>query len=162
MRAIRGVLLVVGFLLLLACQREQRPDLVDLGDDTVIFSAEQAEAMEVKLWIEGSVPIEGFWTPEPTQVLALERALPAFLAEHPELFRRDPPPSESLAAYRGQYIGIVEEGQRLIYGNYFCDAGSHDWQQEMILVDDGGDCFFQVRYDPATGAFREIRVNGEA
>jgi hypothetical protein len=161
MRHMRGALLVVGLLLLAACQGAQ--EVVEVREDRVIFTAEEAEQMQLKPWIEGTPPLEGFWTPEPSQVQALEATLPAFLAERQAFFRREPPPWQSLAAYKAQYLGVTDRGQRLIYGNFFCDAVEwDDWQQQMVLVDDGGDCFFQVRYNPASGKFISLEVNGEA
>jgi hypothetical protein len=64
--------------------------------------------------------------------------------------------------YKRQYLGILENGEQIIYANFFCDATFEEWRQEFVLVNDGGDCFFQVKYNVATGEFYDFSVNGEA
>ncbi|MCC6456843.1 MAG: hypothetical protein IT328_17945 [Caldilineaceae bacterium] len=125
----------------------------------VIFSAEQSA--EVLPWLMSQA--EGAWTPTDADVAALEADLLPFLhtAEHPWL-RPEPPIWERVPDYRRQYLGMIENGEQVIYANFFCDANIGDWQQEFVLVNDGGDCFFQVKYNPATGEFYDFSVNGEA
>lgn len=161
MHRILNLGLLAALCLLAACQGE--PSTPGLGESAVIFSAEEAARMGAAPWIAGSEPIEGFWTPTPLQVQALEAQLPEFLASHATRFRREVPPWQSLADYRVQYLGIQEGGMRLIYANFFCQPlSSTDWRQELVAVNDGGDCFFQLRYDPAREEFLSLEVNGEA
>jgi hypothetical protein len=37
-----------------------------------------------------------------------------------------------------------------------------DWRQNVISVEDGGECYFQVEYDLESGTFIWLMVNGEA
>jgi hypothetical protein len=103
------------------------------------------------------------WTPDPAQVAALETALIPFLktAKDPWL-RPDPPIWERVPNYQRQYIGLIEDGRQIIYGNYFCNSAETDWRKELVQVNDGGDCYFQVKYDVETGTIYDLRVNGEA
>lgn len=50
----------------------------------------------------------------------------------------------------------------VVYGNFFCSDPGMDWKKEWIFVMDGGDCFFQLQFDIASGAFSELMVNGDA
>jgi len=51
----------------------------------------------------------------------------------------------------------------LIYASYFCPSDSFDyWLTGNVAVEDAGECFFQVFYDPETGIFSDLRVNGMA
>ena len=59
-------------------------------------------------------------------------------------------------------MGIVRNGRQVIFANFFCDTFGVDWRRQPLMVDDGGDCFFVVEYDPATGAFSHLMINGEA
>ena len=97
------------------------------------------------------------WTPIEAQVRALEAGLPAYLA------RAAPAASrlrQGLAGYRAQYIGIVRDGRQVVFANWFCDALGTDWRQRPVIVDDGGDCFFQVEYDPSGGTYVHLMING--
>jgi hypothetical protein len=69
-----------------------------------------------------------------------------------------------LPFYKRQYFGIAfEKGQHVIYANYFCDSGYFDdWQDRYIVVMDGGECFFQIQYDPSKGTFSNLQINGLA
>ena len=37
-----------------------------------------------------------------------------------------------------------------------------DWTSQPVFVADGGDCFFSVSYEPASGSFEDLRINGDA
>lgn len=130
-----------------------------LNPNSVIFSAEQTAA---NLDIFFPTP-ESTWTPSESEVAQLEMGLPAFLrtAEDPWL-RPDPPIWERAPDYLRQYLGIVEDGEQIIYANFFCSAEDIDWHNEVVFVQDGGDCYFQVKYNPGTGEFFDLMVNGES
>lgn len=131
---------------------------VELNPHGVIFTAEQTAA---NLDVFGS-NVKDTWTPAQADIAELEAALPAFLetAEN-QWLRDDPPIEERVPEYMRQYLGIVEEGKEIIYANFFCTINEMDWSNEYVLVMDGGDCFFQVKYNPATGEFFDLAVNGE-
>jgi hypothetical protein len=89
--------------------------------------------------------------------------LPAFLetAEHPWL-RLDPPIVQRAPDYMRQYFGLIVNGEEIIYANFFCNAHETDWHNEFVDIMDGGDCYFQLKYDPQSGEFFDLSVNGEA
>jgi hypothetical protein len=129
--------------------------------DGVIFDAANAE--DVGLWYEFNDPIIGYWTPTEPQIYALEGGLEGFLeAERPpEEYGYDL--AGEVEFYRRQYFGVMfTEGQPLIYANFFCADDFDYWLESFVLVMDGGECFFQLLYDPATGQFSNLRVNGYA
>ena len=125
----------------------------------VIFTAEQTEE---NLDVIFPRP-EGTWTPTAADIAKLEADLPAFLrsAENPWL-RTDPPIWEREPQYMRQYLGIVENGEEIIYANFFCTVDELDWQNEYVFVMDGGDCFFQFKYNPQSSGFFDLSVNGES
>jgi hypothetical protein len=107
-------------------------------------------------------PPEGAWTPTTADIAALEANLPDFLSASTDPHRRtDPPIVDRLPDYMRQYLGIVVDGQEMIYANFFCTINEMDWHTEVVFVMDGGDCFFQVTYDPQSGDFSNLSVNGE-
>lgn len=135
------------------------PPPAQRSSNGVIFTVEQTE--EYRTWLDTQV--EDVWLPTDADVAALEAALPSFLrtAEHPWL-RPDPPIWERLPDYQRQYLGIIENGEQVIHANFFCDTLGIDWQEEYVLVEDGGDCFFRVKYQVERGEFYDFDVNGEA
>ena len=105
---------------------------------------------------------DGYWTPIEEDIQTLEGNLDSFLREHAESFRRQPPVWEQLSDYKRQYAGVIINGKRVIYGNFFCTETGVDWREEWVFVMDGGDCFFQLQFDMESGTFTELLVNGEA
>jgi hypothetical protein len=130
------------------------PETVPNG---VIFTPDQTKA---NLDVIGN-GVEDAWTPSAGDVAKLDAALPDFLANADNPFLdADPPMAERLPDYMRQYLGIVENGEKLIFANYFCTINDMDWHKEYVFVLDGGDCFFQVKFNPATGEFSDLSVNG--
>lgn len=99
--------------------------------------------------------LEGeFWTPGEFDVLQMENWLEKYLADNgqPEL-------AEKMEEYHRQYIGVIQDGRRLIHANFFCDPGEADWKSAPVLVSGGGACYFQVDYDTQSGLFERIVFN---
>lgn len=70
--------------------------------------------------------------------------------EHPNEFYR-------------QYIAIVIKGHKFIYINAFCDQEEpvpSDWRKVLVSACDGGGCYWGVLYDPTTGKFSDLEING--
>lgn len=95
--------------------------------------------------------VTGFWAPSRQQIDQLEAALgrlrPTIAA--PEKSDR-------------QYVGIESGGRRLIYINAFRlpDHSDLDPGRTAIRVCDGGSSFWGAVYDPQTGEFSQVEVNG--
>lgn len=105
----------------------------------------------------------GGWMPTPAQVAALEARLPDAMRTRAPEFRRP------LSRYFRQYVGTIEDGKRWIevHGAAIDDieslaAEGFDPRQEELMVFDGGDSFFEARYDPTTGTFESAGFHGEA
>jgi hypothetical protein len=118
------------------------------GLQGVIVPASLAEDFELS---------EKYWTPSEEDIMKLEASLPAFLEEIDQGVI-----IERLPEYMRQYVGFTFENDRLIYGNFFCNAYEIDWKKEMVFILDGGDCYFQLQYDPKNDQFLYIQFNGEA
>lgn len=116
----------------------------------VVLSGAPAE--ELLRGVLGKEPGK-MWEPTEAEVDDLLTALPATASKHI---------SKDLDEYHAQFVGIGESTGKRIFGNFFCDDASKDWKTEPVVVQDGGDCFFQVSYDPDTGDFGGFFVNGEA
>jgi hypothetical protein len=111
-------------------------------------------------WPAYAFAVDGHWMPTKRQVRALEKRLPAYLREE-ALELRWP-----LERYFRQYAGIVIEGDRqVIYVNCVLDTEKPDdvdLTRELLVVQDGGDAFFEVFYDPEQEVLFDLYVHGEA
>lgn len=85
------------------------------------------------------------WTPTSSGVIDLEGSLRRYLKHAaPQLEAR-------LAECRRQYTGFYHVGKRLMFVNFACDGPrSSEWRCRPVVVDDGGDCFFNLRCEPKT------------
>ena len=122
---------------------------------SVIFSAEAAEAQNLRVYAHD--PIDAYWTPNEDAVIAAAETVKGYLlaADYVQIF-------ESIDSYDSQFFGYEINGTQFVFGNYFCDAFGADWQTQFVGVDDGGDCFFQFVFVPATEEIIGFWVNGLA
>jgi hypothetical protein len=166
-RQFRQLALALCALLLAACSATAAPTATPTPPRPAFFSS--------AAWTGVIVPAElgdlfyrnltgqtspRYWTPSQAQIDDLEQALPPYLrAAAPE---RSADLWQRVAPYKRQYIGIVLGDQQAIYVNAMCSMDDDRWQSEPVMVMDGGDCFFNVTYDPATAQFSDLSINGDA
>jgi hypothetical protein len=100
------------------------------------------------------------WTPGRNSVLTLEERIGSYLKK--AAAKRSPSLWSKLAKYKRQYVGVMRNGRKVIFVNFFCGAFDTDWKTHPVAVDDGGDCFFNLLYDPGSSAFSDLQINGEA
>lgn len=119
----------------------------------VIFTAETAA--EFITWLDE--PADTTWTPTADDIAILEAELVPYLQfnESTQLWER-------LLAYKRQYFGLVRADEKLIYANFFCDAPGIKWEETAVIVEDGGDCYFQVIFNADTNTFVSLSINGES
>lgn len=67
-----------------------------------------------------------------------------------------------LSKYKRQYVPFINSaGQKEVWVNCFCYEFP-DWRNEILEVNDGGNCFFNLTINLTTKTFSEFIVNGEA
>lgn len=65
--------------------------------------------------------------------------------------------------YLKQLIIVTNnKGEKEVWVNYFCDTWNMNWKKEILLVHDGGNCYFNFKINLATKTFYDLSVNGEA
>ena len=115
----------------------------------------------------------GYWRVSDEEAERADAGVADYLrGERPEL-------ADKLGGYYGQIFGILDEsGRKVIHFNFLCKrsidemkpsappnpdlAAMSDWQHHVVIVHDGGDCYFQLDFDPETGAYEHLVVNGDA
>jgi len=101
-----------------------------------------------------------FWTPTKDDVLAAENQIEAFLKKESKphaanLWRK-------LPDYKRQYLGIVVNGHKRIFCNFYCRSHRIPLDDKPVLVEDGGECFFRIQYDLNDKQCYDFNVNGYA
>jgi hypothetical protein len=183
-----GLAKLVGLLILtsLACQRAEpldppgverllardsypnpcrTPNRPERNEVRIIIPASDASRMHQK----DHMPADGpYWTPRGDEIEELESELVPYLRSHPfSVHEQDliAAVANRWPAYRRQYVGHTEKGRRLVYLNAFCDSSARFhpcWHDTYVSVADGGPCYFQVSYDPASRQILRVWVNGYA
>ena len=72
--------------------------------------------------------------------------------------------------YYKQLIAVIDKnGEKIVFVNCFCSkemkSSTNDpsyWKRGIIMVDDGGNCFFQLKVNLTTNKVDHFRVNGNA
>jgi hypothetical protein len=116
--------------------------------------------------------VEGFWEPTAEDVERFFEKLPGRLEADPDrrgaevAARLREPPAAADAVwerYRAQLAGLKVGGKRYLFANFFCEGGASDeqWRESLVMVRDGGTCYFQVWFDVETGEYTHLSINGE-
>ncbi|WP_165389008.1 hypothetical protein [Aquimarina brevivitae] len=86
------------------------------------------------------------------------------------------PVKESFHEYYKQYIPyLTKEGENVIEINAFCEIlelppaprststqwTTMDWKKEYVMVDDGGNCYWQITVSITKKTYKNLQVNGE-
>ncbi len=67
-----------------------------------------------------------------------------------------------LSKYKRQLVPYLNaKGEKEVWVNCFCSDFGQDWRKEIIQVDDGGRCFFNLRINLMTKKGFDLRVNGQ-
>jgi hypothetical protein len=65
--------------------------------------------------------------------------------------------------YKKQLIAVVNsKGEKEVWVNCFCDIDGDSWRQGIVMVSDGGPCFFNFKINLTTKEVYELMVNGFA
>jgi hypothetical protein len=148
-----GASLLIVLLIGAQAQQEQR---------FVLLPSSAANSLAEQYPRKGPDRIDGSWQPTISQIKVLE----ANLHNISNLTSFDDPNGQKIEhpdRYFRQYVAVVRAGVRLIYINALCDVYHRpEWRNHLVRVLDGGNCFWQVWYDPATGSFSDLAVNGSA
>lgn len=70
-----------------------------------------------------------------------------------------------LKNYKRQYFPYINEwGEKLVWINCFCksDFNFNDWKKEIVIVADGGSCFFNVTINLTKKKYEQFSTNGYA
>lgn len=68
-----------------------------------------------------------------------------------------------LTSYKRQYVAVINsKGEKEVWVNCFCNTWNKNWETNLIMVHDGGNCYFNLKINLTTGQYYELMVNGDA
>jgi len=68
-----------------------------------------------------------------------------------------------LNLYKRQYVAVKnKEGETEVWVNCFCQTAGEKWKTEIIDIDDGGNCYFNLKINLTKSSYYDFIVNGEA
>ena len=68
-----------------------------------------------------------------------------------------------LPRYKRQYEAVINsKGEKEVWINCFCQKLNINWKNKLVLIKDGGNCYFKLKINITSGRFYELMVNGEA
>lgn len=69
----------------------------------------------------------------------------------------------NLKNYKRQYVVVMNDyGEKVVWINCFCGDFDFNWKKTVIIVMDGGNCFFNLRINLTKGEYYLLMVNGQA
>lgn len=110
-----------------------------------------------KHWVE----VEGgSWVPGAETISRIKEQIEPFVQAQA---RKEGRELREWVTYTFQYQGREEKGKKFVFVNALCFIDQR-WQlsKQMILVYDGGTCFFNLRYDAEKDKLFGLIINGEA
>jgi hypothetical protein len=106
------------------------------------------------------VKVAGAWEPAPILVRDLEAELKPVIDKAAEVEGRK---LRNWEDYVFQYQAQETKGRRYIFVNALCHVyPTRDLSKELVLVRDGGSCYFHAKYDPERRQYYDVVINGEA
>ena len=120
----------------------------------VMLNLMVAAVVSVGAWL--AVP-GGDWQPAPADVQVIRSQVRTFvereaLKQHLRLERWE--------SYTFQYQGTHLHGHRVVLANAFCEPPPAYATKQLVAVEDGGPCYFQLWWDPLKKSFVGILFNG--
>lgn len=103
-----------------------------------------------------------YWTPSETDVTEAESKLVVFLQQAELGSREKERILKDIKGYRRQYVGILTGGKKELFVNFFCESFQQEWTKHLVIVRDGGSCFFRVNFSMEKKTFHGLLVNGYA
>jgi hypothetical protein len=140
---------------LLKTAQTNRPDFVLLPP---------SEITDLAQFLAGPKARIGSWEPTVADMNDIE----ANLGQITALSSRNSDPSRHIEApsqYFRQYGAAVIDGRQVLLVNALCSFGrerSELWRKHLIIVNDGGKCYWQAMFDVSIHKFTKLAVNGIA
>ncbi len=104
--------------------------------------------------------VGGNWEPSPQILSELKTKIEGYVKSQGEAQGRE---FKNWQDYTFQYQGEEEKGRKYIFVNALCNQSDRQGlDKKIVIIFDGGTCYFNVKYDPSKRLFFDLLINGEA
>lgn len=100
---------------------------------------------------------ESTWQPDNKTLTNMQHQIEKYVKNHAIKQQRE---LLNWSQYSFQYLAIETEGQKHILVNGLCKESKHKTPDSFYLVFDGGNCYFSLKYDPASNRYSDLFING--
>ena len=101
----------------------------------------------------------GTWDPIATDVAPAQAQLESYIRQQAAAQGERLP---AWSSYTFQYQGQMLDGRKVILVNGFCSASPASAASQLVIVLDGGACYFRAYWDIATRRYAGMQFNGHA
>jgi len=69
-----------------------------------------------------------------------------------------------LSKFKRQYVPVINSrGEKEVWLNLFCESWEkQDWRKDILMVHDGGNCYFNLKINLKTEEYYDFFINGYA
>jgi hypothetical protein len=127
----------------------------------VILPAQEASAVASLYPKKGPARITGSWQASKENIEGLEAYL-SHISDFKFRSRGSNDHIEHPDQYFRQYVAALRAGRKMIFVNAFCEVQLFPGLRKsdhLLIVSDGGACFWHAFYDPETQKFSDFEVN---
>ncbi len=83
--------------------------------------------------------------------------------EHPEYQLTETGYELDLPQFQRQYLPVINKnGEKIIWLNFFCSHKAPVSDKNIVMVLDGGNCYFNIKINLTDKTYFELRINGYA
>lgn len=170
MQQLKKLLLILPTLLIslvLSSCKSSEPSLLATTEYTIIEYDQELrfpfkEKMEpVNLSIKEIIEIENVIKEKVLKIVALNtKQIDSYKSDS-----RNKTGFKSSYLFRRQYIsGVNKNGEKVVWINFFCGDrhANSNWKNSMVIVSDGGSCYFNLKVNLNTKEIYDIGINGVA
>jgi len=102
----------------------------------------------------------GKWDPSPKMLANLKAQIESYVRSQAKAQSKE---LKRWKDYTFQYQGQEEKGRKFIFINALYRLNDRQTlDKQIIVILDGGSCFFNLKYDPNQKVFFDLSINGEA
>lgn len=82
---------------------------------------------------------------------------------HKDYLRNFNEPDINLKNYKRQYVAVINsKNEKEVWINCICDNYNNNWKTQITYVEDGGNCFFNLKINLTKKIIYDFMVNGVA
>ena len=98
-----------------------------------------------------------------SDVNTIDRLVRECIDEYMQGRSRRSPDAVSRRGYNLQLVAVINpHGEKEVWVNGLCKRAKHNWRSDIVLVMDGGNCYYKLRINLTKGTFYGFGINGIA